>query len=370
MRHSSFLEVNLSYLGENYQKIKALATKAEVLPMVKADAYGNGLTPISRFLSEECGVKKLGCARVGEAIRLFHECPHFLGELMVFSDTELHDEKMREAYLNLRITPVIHQRSDLDIFLSLPEFKKIPLVLKINTGMNRLGLTLDELAQVLPKLKGRGVDHLMTHLACSYYPLKAGDKSHRQLDEFRKAQKILANANVEVRETSIANSGAIEQSFGVDETYVRPGLMLYGPPSVEPVLWNGKQISRLVTKVLKTFMVKKGTPVGYGINVAGEDCLMVVIPIGYGDGISTFTSGTSLRIKGHKGKVFGRVNMDMTYIAFDPSLAGEFKEGESIDFWTHNNRDILEMANQMKTHPYQIMCGISSTRIPRIYKVN
>lgn len=368
MRHSSYLEVNLDLLDQNLQKIKALAPHSEVLAMVKADAYGNGLIAVSRFLSQECGVKKLGCARLSEAIRLFNECPDLNSELLVFSDTELSNQKTRQAYLNLKLTPVLHKRSDLETVLSDSDFKQIPLVLKINTGMNRLGLSLEELFEFAPRLRQRGVDHLMTHFACSYFPLKAGDKTNRQYSEFQKAKKILSDAGVEVRETSTSNSGAIEQSFAVDETYVRPGLMLYGAPSVVEKDWKGQLVSRLVTKAIKTFMVKKGTPVGYGIHVAGADAFMVVIPLGYGDGLSTFTSGVELMVRGYKAKVFGRVNMDMIYLAFDPSVEGKIKEDDEIEIWGHDSTRILDMAAQMKTIPYQIMCGISA-RIPRIYKV-
>ena len=88
MRHSTFLEVNLGLLQGNLNKIKRL-TKANILPMVKADAYGNGLIPISKFLVQDCEIKRLGCATLGEAIHLFNECPDLNAELMVFSDTEI-----------------------------------------------------------------------------------------------------------------------------------------------------------------------------------------------------------------------------------------------------------------------------------------
>ena len=110
--------------------------------MVKADAYGNGLIPVSRFLVEECGIRKLGCASLGEALTLFGQCPQLETEMLVFSDTELKNPEAREAYLNQRIIPIVHSLSDLDIFLQ-PEFKKIPLYLKIDTGMSRLGLSME-----------------------------------------------------------------------------------------------------------------------------------------------------------------------------------------------------------------------------------
>jgi len=369
MRHSSYLEVNLGLLSENMDKIQSLAPKAKILPMVKADAYGNGLVPISRFLSEELHYDTLGCASLGEAIEVFQECPKLKSEILVFSDNELQSPEIREAYINLKITPVLHQVSDVDIVLKEASFKNVPIVLKINTGMNRLGLSLEELEKLTPRLKGRGVDHLLTHFSCSYYVLKEGDKNHRQYEEFKKAQKILKDAGVEVRKTSIANSGAIEQGFGCEETYVRPGLMMYGPPSVEPRLWNGHQISRWVTKILKVFAVKKGTPVGYGINVAGEDLLVAIIPLGYGDGLLTYSSGVSITVNGIIGKLFARINMDMAFIAFDLSTQGKMRAGDVVEIWGHDNRRMADIAAQMKTIPYQLMTAVSH-RIPRVYRVN
>jgi alanine racemase len=368
MRHSTFLEINLAHLGSNFQEIQMLAPSSTILPMVKADAYGNGLIAVTHFLNEEFKVGKFGCANIGEAMKIFQELPGFKGEVLVFSEIELDIEVTRRAYRDLRITPVIHNARDLEIILSHPDLVAAPLVIKINTGMNRLGLSLNEISAFAPRLRKRGVQHLMSHFACSYYPLKEGDKTNRQYSEFLQAKQILENSKVEVRETSIANSGAIEQGVGVRESYVRPGLMLYGPSSLEPRIWKGHQISRFVTKVLKTFVVKKGTPVGYGAQVTARDTFMVVIPIGYGDGLMTFASGVELMIKGAKAKVFGRVNMDMTFLSFDTSVEGMIKEGESLEIWDHDNRVIADIAAQMKTNSYQLMCGISS-RIPRIYKV-
>jgi alanine racemase len=366
MRHSSFLEVNLNLLHENMQKIKTM-TSSKIIPMVKADAYGNGLVPVSRFLVQECGLEKLGCASLGEAITIFEQCPDLKAEIIVFSDTELKNEKAREAYKRFRISPVIHLKSDLDVLMQ-SEFKHLPIILKVNTGMNRLGFSMEELSEVAPKLKARGVDHLMTHFACSYYPLKNGDKTNRQLEEFEKAKALLKNASVAVHETSVSNSGAIEQGIGTNESYVRPGLMMYGPYSVEPRIWDGYQISRLVTKVLKTFSVKKGVPIGYGVNVTPEDGFVAIIALGYGDGLTTYATGTELIVNGHKGRLFARVNMDMAFIFFPPSVAGKLKEEDAVEIWNHDNRVISDLAAQMKTIPYQLMCGITS-RIPRIYKV-
>lgn len=368
MKHSSYIEVNLGMMGENFTRIQKLAPKAEILPMLKADAYGNGMIPISQFLVNDCGVKTVGCASLGEALRLVNECPDLKVQVLVFSDTELQNAKVRQTYLNLNITPVIHQKSDLEVFLKDPAFAKMPLVLKLNTGMNRLGLSQQTLEEYLPFIKQRSVKHLITHFARSNNVLKQDDKTNKQFDEFIAMKKFLQNSGVEIRATSVSNSGAIEQGFGVEETYVRPGLMLYGPPSVEPIIWHGHQISRFVTKVLTSLQIKKGTPVGYGVNVADKDCFMVIVPVGYGDGLIAYGSGTKITVNGCEGKVFGRINMDMAFLQFDPEAEKKIKNEDVIELWNHDNKVILDIANQNKTIPYQLMCGISG-RIPRIYKI-
>lgn len=369
MRHSSYVEINLGHLAGNFFSIQELAPKAEVLPMVKADAYGNGIIPVSQFLVRDCNVKTLGCATLGEAMRISEESPGLGADIIVFSDTEFDQAKIRTNYLDSRIKPVLHQASDLEVVKTDKAFAKLPLIIKLNTGMNRLGLTQTDLEKYLPLFKQRGISHLMTHFARSGEASKPGDKTSKQVEEFNRMKKFLTDAGVTVEKTSLANSGAIEQKIATNESYVRPGLMMYGPPSVtDPVIWKGHQISKWVTKVLSTFVVKKGTPVGYGVNVADKDSFFAVLPVGYGDGFFTYYSGSSVSINGIRGKVFGRVNMDMTFIQFDPEVQDKILNNDKVEIWNHDNSRILEFATQNKTHPYQVMCGVSG-RIPRIYKV-
>ncbi len=370
MRHSTYLEVNLSLLAENVELVKKMAPGSTLLPMVKADAYGNGMIPVSQFLAKECGIEILGCASLGEATKLIHECPDLKTKILVFSDTELQNKEWREVYINGQIIPVLHQTSDLETVLKDPFYAHIPLVIKINSGMNRLGFLQEDLELYLPLLRTRGIKHLMTHFARSSQLLQSGDKTNKQYKNFLELKEFLKNADIQIEATSVSNSGAVEQEFGVSETFVRPGLMLYGPPGVSgESTWKGHQISRWVTKIMSTFKVKKGTPIGYGVNVADRDCLMAVLPIGYGDGFLTYMSGTQININGVKGKIFGRVNMDMTFVQFDLSDEHKIKNNDVVEIWSHDYKTIVDLADQAKTIPYQLMCAVSS-RIPRIYKVD
>ena len=170
---------------------------------------------------------------------------------------------------------------------------------------------------------------------------------------------------ISIEETSLANSGAIEQQFACDETWVRPGLMLYGPPSVKPTT---QLVSSLVTRVMKVFPVKRGVPVGYGVSVPAEDGVIALVPIGYGDGFPTQSTGFNLVVNGMKAKVFGRINMDMAFLLLPADAMGKIKVGDEVRFWDAEPKPLLDWAQHMETHAYQALCGVSS-RVPRVYRL-
>jgi len=365
MRHSTFLEVDLKLLASNLEKVRNLAPRSEILPMVKANAYGNGLEEISTFLVRECAIKMLGCASLGEALMIKKLNLKDI-RTIVFSDTEVGSE-FSTNYLENNLIPVLHQKSDLDFIMTNSAFDHLPLYLKLNTGMNRLGLDEEDLAPYMDEFKKRGIQHLMTHFACSYFPSKPGDRTQKQLGKFHQIKKNLEAAGVRIEATSVANSGAIEQKIGLEETHVRPGLMIYGPYSTSADHWEGHQISSFQTKILKTMTLKKGTPVGYGNHVLAEDAYLAIIPVGYGDGLTTFSSGVGVTVEGYKGEIFARVNMDMAFLKFPLEAKDKIKAGTLVKIWNHDNKVITDMATAMKTIPYQLMCALS-TRVPRIYK--
>lgn len=368
MRHSTYLEINLSLLYGNVNKVRQLAPRAKILAMVKADAYGHGMVPVADFLVRECAIPQLGCATLSEALILIKEHPELKEKIYIFSDNELHNPELRDFYLNYNIVPVIYHKNDLRLILDEPSLKKIPVVIKLNTGMNRLGLFHNELEEFIPKLKSRGIYHLMSHFAQSNEVISTGDKTYLQYNEFLKIKNNLINAGVEIQETSISNSGAVEQKFGVEETYIRPGIMLYGAPSViDPILWNGNVISRWVARVVHGFNVKKGASVGYGKNIADRDSFMAIISVGYGDGFLYYYKGISISINGVLGKVFGLINMDMTIVQFEPEAESKIKINDQVEIWNHDNKTITNLCSESHTHANQMMCAVS-TRIPRIYK--
>ncbi len=365
MRDHSRLEVHLPRLARNWARVQALAPRARILPMVKAQAYGHGAVAVSRFLVDELGAQALGVATLGEGEELLRGLPQLQVPVHVFSDTNLGSTGAR--YEDARLRPVVADLAGLDHFLR--DYGDRPLDLKINTGMNRLGLDEADWEEAAKRIRaaGRsGIDHLMAHFALSFHEIKPGDKCHRQRDAFARARALFEAHGLAVRETSQANSGAIEQGFTVDETWVRPGLMLYGPPSWR---FNGEIVSSLVTRILKVFPVKRGTPVGYGVNVVPEDGLIAVLPLGYGDGLPTQAAGWRFQHAGFEAWVFGRVNMDMSFLFFPTAALGRVREGDEVRLWDADPAVLQSYADHMKTHAYQALCAISG-RVPRVYHLN
>jgi alanine racemase len=366
MRHSSQLEISLPLLAENIKVIEGLAGKAQILPMVKANAYGHGLLPITKFLAHELKIKQIGVASLGEAISIMKDEPSLPSRLYVFSDTEIHHSEYSDFYLNHDVLPVLHQMSDVERVVKDEKFKRLPLVIKLNTGMNRLGIEKSEWESLVQLLKAHGrfeIEHLLTHFACADMRLKEGDRTHRQYEMFKEAKEFFAVSGIAVKTTSVANSGAITQQFGIEESFVRPGIMMYGGSEK-----GGHVISKLQSKIIKVFPVKKGTPVGYGNHVAGDDGIVAILPLGYGDGVLTYASGTRLTVKGAPCQLFARVNMDLTFLFFRTSDFPNLKVGEAVDLWNNDPKVIVDIADQMKTISYQLFCAVSS-RVPRTYSV-
>jgi alanine racemase len=368
MRFKTELSVNFSVLESNFQKLSKIIKGNEIIFMVKANAYGHGLVSTTRFAHEEAGIREFGLASLGEAVKLRLELPNLKFEASVFSELQFDNTELRELYQSHRIIPVISDLIDLEIFLSDPNFKHFPLRLHFNTGMNRLGLEIGEVEKVSTLLKENGrksIDHLMTHFACAANSMSSNSHNKRQIVNWEKLKSELRGCGISIDQTSLSNSGAIEQGVGFEESHVRPGLMLYGPSSLIPPirsqsLWTGQNISTLKTEVLKVFKVDRGQPVGYGATPSPEAGEVAIIALGYGDGFQT--SYQSAHIAG--GRVLGRVNMDMAQIFYKENCP--LKKGDRFVVWDENQESVMNLSDESGNTPYTLFCSLSE-RVARTY---
>jgi len=374
MRFNTHLKIYLDRLSHNFEKLYKLAPQNEILFMIKADAYGHGLAPIVRFASENKLCKEFGCASIGEAIKLREEIPEEKFEIYVFSDLEFALPQCLQSYSSQRIMPVISNKNDLLFFLQNKEFETVPLNLKFNTGMNRLGFLPFDVEWIIDNLKKRGrtsIYHILSHLSASSSKIIEEDLNNTQKKKFDQIILDFKSANIKIERTSLSNTGAILQNFGKEYSHIRPGLMLYGPTSLDSEIrknspWFGKTISDLETHVIGTQKVKKNDPVGYGPLYAKEDGHLVIVSMGYGDGLSTHYKNLKIRIGTFEGKLCGRINMDMSAFLFPVEASQKIKQGDYCKIWGENTEDVLQISTDNQTIAYELFCQVSG-RIPRLY---
>ena len=370
MRSFGRLIVDFFLLESNYKALKEICPDNEVIFMVKANAYGHGLDPIVSFAHEELGIKEFGCATLEEAVGLRNRLKGNF-DIIVFSETCLGREKYAPWYGNHRLIPLVSSMEGLDFFLENHDFRHVPFFLKFNVGMNRLGIDHLQVETTAAKIKSSGrrsIDHVMGHYSCSFLSIKEHPINRESQDNFKKVKSTLRAMGLKVEKSSIANSGAIEQGEGLEESHVRPGLMLYGPSGLGremPGKWKGKMISLLETEILQTVSVERGTPVGYGATPCPDKGVIAIIGLGYGDGFSTRYEGVELEHRGHRGKILGRVSMDMAQVFFEEGACLEV--GEPVQIWNHEVESFDRISKQTRTHYYELLCQLS-TRLPRTYR--
>ncbi|CAD2214521.1 Alanine racemase, N-terminal domain/Alanine racemase, C-terminal domain containing protein, putative [Angomonas deanei] len=407
LRNTTYVEVRLANIKKNLDLIRTtLAPKATPITMIKGQAYGNGLERVGQYLHDKCNVTTLGVAALGEAQQLLSAVPQIDAagrDVFVFSDTEVMNPKFNAYYTEqnakaaagkaAKVWPILGSLEQIHYFVAerSTTFKDTPLCVKVNTGMNRMGVSLEELQDLIPVLKSNGgVDLLLQHFSASGLP--SHPATTEQYENFQKAKAILKDAGVEVRATSCANSGAIERGIGVDETYVRPGIMLYGYSAIEDPTFPPTPLHPchfLYSKVVKVYTVKAGQRIGYGVgdNMTTEDSCVALIPLGYADGFSRYYKGLEVEISpalphGQDesiasranqivGKVFGNVNMDAAAILIRPSVCGKsldelkdlVKAESEVLVW---GPELNKTAAAVGTISYELMCGLT-IRVPRVY---
>ncbi|WP_372652925.1 alanine racemase [Halobacteriovorax sp.] len=374
MRFRSRQVISLKALEENYKKLRSICVNNKVIFMVKANAYGHGVVQVVRHSVEKLGITEFGCASLGEALQLREELYDLEFEIYVFSDVQVELRECSEIYLNRRIIPVISNREDLDFILANRDFENFPLFIKFNTGMNRLGLDMESVDDVIKSIKLTGrksIYHLMTHLSSSSMPVSKNKRNLLQFENFEKIKNTFKSSGIEYEYSSISNSGAIEQGAGLEETHVRPGLIMYGPSSLLPQYshlsrWKGEIISKLETYVISFFDVTKGQPIGYGATPCPSNGKVAIIALGYGDGFTTRYIGTHLYHGEVRGQVVGRVNMDMAQVFFPEDELPDLKVGDTFTVWDHSVDKFSEFCREAKIIPYEVFIGLTQ-RVPKRY---
>lgn len=359
------IEIDLAALRYNFSKVRELVGKGTaVLGVVKSDAYGHGMVAVARELESQ-GVEYLGVSTCREAVTLRQgglKAPVLL--LLGVEEDELAD------VIKHGLTPVLY-RSDVARAVSaaaLAADTQIPVHMKIDTGMGRLGVPYveaEKFFELLTSLEGIRVEGLLSHFATA----DEHDKSFsaQQLERFRRALTQAENIGLNFRYTHIANSAGV---IDLPDSYlqlVRPGLMLYGaPPSQElhhPITL--KPVMTLKTRVLQLKEVPTGSPIGYGCTYStSRPSLIATLPVGYDDGYDRLLSNKGeVLVRNRRAPVVGRISMCLTTVDVT-EIPGVQPDDEVVLLGRQGKEEITadDIAAKIGTINYEIFCNLGGNR--------
>jgi alanine racemase len=358
------LTVDLDAIVANWRKLEKTAVPAECAGVIKADAYGCGAEPVARALAG-AGCKTFFVATLDEARIVRGALPSAAIYVLngFFQNTG-------DAYARIDVRPVIGDLNELaewDVFCRRSGWTG-GAAIHIDTGMNRLGLTLTEAQGIVPRINAgdHGITLVMSHLACAEtlnHPLNG-----RQLATFREIASLYSGVPA-----SLSNSSGVYLGAPFQFDVVRPGAALYGinptPEADNPM----QPVVELKARIVQTRNVERGEGVGYGGTwTARRPTRLAIVSAGYADGYfraassNDGTRGAEVVVAGKRCPIAGRVSMDL--IAIDVTdlpnnaarrghMATLLGEGITVD----------ELAHHFGTIGYEVLTSLGR-RYARIYK--
>lgn len=349
--------IDFDALRHNYLRTRELAGGARMWAVIKANAYGHGIMRIARGLSTLADGFAL--LDLEDAVRLREagiSQPILLLEGF-FSARDLPEIAAR------RLSTVVHTAEQLDWLESaqLPAGARIPLFLKVNTGMNRLGISPAQVPAALARLRAwphAGAIGLMTHFADA--------DGERGVDaQLARFAPLAAQFDGPV---SMANSAALLRFPQTHADWVRPGILLYGASPATAYMTAAdiglKPVMRFEARVIAVQQLQPGDRVGYGGLFAAERSMRIgTVACGYADGYPRHApSGTPVAVDGVRSRLVGRVSMDM--IAVDLTDIPQAGLGSVVELWgEHVSLD--EVAQRAGTVNYELVCALA-LRVPAV----
>jgi len=345
--------------------------------VVKADAYGHGAVDCSKALEVE-GAKWLGVTSLDEAIPLRDAGVRASILLMTGfwrgEETEI---------VRLRLTPTVWepwQIESLDNAAAALGVAKHPVHLKVDTGMGRLGVAVDQLPALLNGLRAAQhlvVEGLSTHLASS--EIMDAPSVGEQQKSFEAARRLVTDAGFAPAFLHVANTSAVISRRESWNTMVRPGVALYG--YYLPFQRAGREVSggtlRLPVKPILTWKTRILSLRNFGANhalgyggtyVTRAPAHVAVLPVGYADGYNRQLSNQGrVIVREHYAPILGSISMDLTLV--DVTGIPNVSVGDEVILLGACEGltvDALEHARWANSSPYEVLCNISK-RVPRRY---
>lgn len=371
----TYAEVDLAAVGANFRVLDECADGAQVWPVLKADGYGHGAVACARAL-EATGARGFCVALLEEAIEL-HEA-RVRAPLLVMGGYygSAFTEVIRRGLL-----PVIYDGRHVEdarrAAQALGVDRPVPVHVKVDTGMARLGVPLRELEDLILRVRDAPelrLDGLMTHFANA--DAAEEEATLEQLRLFAEAERAVVEAGLRPRVRHAANSAALMRGLGRFEV-VRPGLAVYG---VAPGGARRGEASRLRpamrvrTEIVALRRLEVGGAVGYGSTFrAKRSTLLATVPMGYADGLwRQLSNRGALLVRGRRAPIAGVVSMDLTSIdVTDVPGVAVGDEAVVLGAATEQGSDPALTADEVAALagaiPWEVLTSISR-RVPRMYR--
>ncbi len=364
MFRQTYAAISKSAILQNLRMMADFAEKSDIMAVVKANAYGHGARAISELLAKN-GVKWFGVSMPEEAFEIMDLCEN------VFILGPVCEDAFYECVMN-EISFPIFTRQHLKYAKIAAEKaeKKAKVHIKIDTGMNRVGLkTHSELRQLLENMdENILIEGIFTHFANSDAEDLSFAKS--QLEAFEGFLSIVREYGFDPI-VHAANSGAIARIKDAHFDLMRLGVSLYGYHP-EPCLGEVrlKPAMSLVSTISHVKNVKIGESISYSRDYfADKTQIIATAPIGYADGYKRLNAGKAhVLVRGKKCPLRGRVCMDQ--IMFDVSEIPNVKVGEQVTLMGSQGSENItadELAEYAQTINYEILTSISA-RMPLVYE--
>lgn len=358
------LTVDLDALEANWRTLMRRATPAECAAVIKADGYGCGIEPVAACLTR-AGCKTFFVADLSEAKRARAASPETAIYVLsgVMSGTAA-------AFADTRARPVIGSLVELaewDAFCTAQQWHG-GAALHVDTGMNRLGISVNEAAALAPRIRAEnhGITLLMSHLACAELPTHP--LNERQIATFREVRMHYRGIP-----SSLANSSGIFLGNSAHCDMVRPGVALYGvnptPGRSNPM----RPVVELRARIVQVRHVPRGESVGYDATwTAKRATRLAVVAVGYADGYlraasaSNETPGGDAIVAGKRCPLAGRVSMDLIEIDITDLPDNAARRGDLVTL-IGDEIGVDDVASAAGTIGYEVLTSLGR-RYHRIYR--
>lgn len=359
------VEVDLAAIIDNARAVQRLASTS-LFAVVKADAYGHGAVAVATALAKAKAAAGFGVSLVEEGVALREA--GVTAPILVMGPSQVGGE---EEMVAAGLTPIISSHEELAALAHVARKTPVDAHMKVDTGMGRLGVPMDKVAELAHEAQGVGIRivGLMTHFANADIddPTDRDSLTRQQLARFAVADRAVVAAGAPVRVRHAANSAGTLMFPEARFDLVRCGIAIYGNGHFAG---QGTQAMRLVTAIAQLRAVPAGGSVGYGATWRAErDSRVAVLPVGYADGLPRRASGhAQAAIRGKRVPLVGLISMDIAIA--DVTDVPDAQVGDAVVLLGRASGGIAITAGEYGAwaglSEYEVTCGMSK-RVPRTY---